>query len=246
MDKLQAAQAQLVGYYVVQAPINQTARLSELLSVHEITGLRELSLTIEIPAHATVTLVDDLQDYLVAQATLTLIVQDYARLFYELRATEGLAKQESSAVVVDKRINRDITIKLVGQEAFADVRCLCYGQNQDQFTFKTVQEHHARGATSTVIVKSVLNDYARLTCRSLILVETGGKQTTADQVNKNILLSRTARAVSIPMLEVKTNEVKCKHGAAVSRLDDEHRFYLESKGINPALTEQLLLEAFLQ
>ena len=94
------------------------------------------------------------------------------------------------------------------------------------------------------MVKAVLADSAKLTCHSMISVAPGADGSFAEQVNKNILLSSAARAVSISML-VLANDVKCKHGAVVSKLDREQMFYLQSRGLTPEQTRSMLLEAFL-
>lgn len=140
---------------------------------------------------------------------------------------------------------RVIKVILAGGNANADVKCLLYGDAANTFKIKTLQEHRASNATSNVVIKAVLDDEARLTCHSMIKVLPGANGTNAEQVNKNILLSRNARAVSVPMLEVLANDVKCKHGAAVSQLNGEQTFYLQSRGISAEQTRTLLLEAFL-
>lgn len=142
-------------------------------------------------------------------------------------------------------LGRVISVILAGSNADADVKCLLYGDAAHVFKIKTLQEHRAGNATSNVVIKAVLDDEARLTCRSMIKVLPGANGTHAEQVNKNILLSRRARAVSVPMLEVLANDVKCKHGAAVSQLNDDQAFYLQSRGISAEQTRTLLLEAFL-
>ena len=45
------------------------------------------------------------------------------------------------------------------------------------------------------------------------------------------MLNEGARADTIPFLEIETAEVKCSHAGAVGRVDDEHLFYLRSRGV---------------
>ncbi len=79
----------------------------------------------------------------------------------------------------------------------------------------------------------------------MIKVEKAAQHTDAHLENKNILLSNGSRAVSIPQLEIEANDVKCGHGAAVSKLNKDDIFYLESRGINAQATQRLLVDAFL-
>jgi Fe-S cluster assembly protein SufD len=64
------------------------------------------------------------------------------------------------------------------------------------------------------------------------------------QENKNILLSNQARALSVPSLEVLTNDVHCFHGSALGRFDQNHLFYAASRGIDEIQMRTLLVRAF--
>ena len=48
----------------------------------------------------------------------------------------------------------------------------------------------------------------------MIRVEEGAQKTNAYQENRNLLLTKTATANSIPGLEILANDVRCTHGAA--------------------------------
>ena len=51
--------------------------------------------------------------------------------------------------------------------------------------------------------------------RGMIRVEEGAQKTNAYQENRNLLLSKTAHADSIPGLEILANDVRCTHGATL-------------------------------
>ena len=216
--------------------------LSALLAQHGVTPSAEVSIECSIPAHARVMLFDDLQLHGYGKVTLRFAVHADAQFEYLLRDVAGMTADEQGS---PHDLDRSITCVLAGARAHAAVRCLYFGNEARRLTIKTRQDHQAVDATSTVVVKAVLTDTARLTCHSMISVAPGANGTLAEQVNKNILLSRTARAVSIPMLEVLANDVKCKHGAAISTLDEEQKFYLQSRGLTTEQTRAMLLAAFL-
>ena len=62
---------------------------------------------------------------------------------------------------------------------------------------------------------------------------------------KNLLLSDTAKAESIPELEVLSDDVKAAHGAASSAVDSEQIHYLMSRGFSKQHAEALIVEGFL-
>ncbi|HVG59082.1 MAG TPA: SufD family Fe-S cluster assembly protein, partial [Hyalangium sp.] len=70
------------------------------------------------------------------------------------------------------------------------------------------------------------------------------QRTDASQTNRNLLLSEQALVDTRPQLEIFADDVKCAHGAAVGRLDEQALFYLRARGIPRAQAEQLLTYAF--
>ncbi|MGE0206938.1 MAG: SufD family Fe-S cluster assembly protein, partial [Candidatus Babeliales bacterium] len=62
---------------------------------------------------------------------------------------------------------------------------------------------------------------------------------------KNLVFDQ-AHARSEPNLEVKTNNVSCKHGSAVGTLDPEHVFYMQARGLSVQKAQELYTDGFLQ
>jgi Fe-S cluster assembly protein SufD len=91
----------------------------------------------------------------------------------------------------------------------------------------------------------VLADSARSVFSGLIRVTPEGKGTAAYQQNRNLLLSRQARADSIPNLEIGANDILgCSHGATVGKVDEEQLFYLMCRGLERVEATRLIVEGF--
>jgi Fe-S cluster assembly protein SufD len=115
-------------------------------------------------------------------------------------------------------------------------------QHMDRYT---LQDHRAASGTSDLLFKGVVTDEARSVFSGLIRVTPDGKGTAAYQQNRNLLLSRTARADSIPNLEIGANDiVGCTHGATVGKVDEEQLFYLMCRGLNRVDATRLIVEGF--
>jgi Fe-S cluster assembly protein SufD len=48
----------------------------------------------------------------------------------------------------------------------------------------------------------------------------------------------------VPNLEIENNDVHCSHASAVGPIDEEQRFYLESRGVPTAVAERLIVAGF--
>jgi Fe-S cluster assembly protein SufD len=78
----------------------------------------------------------------------------------------------------------------------------------------------------------------------LIRIRENARGSVAFQTNRNLTLSEGAWAESVPNLDIQTNDVKCSHASTVGPVDDEQRFYLESRGIPPEVAERLIVLGF--
>jgi Fe-S cluster assembly protein SufD len=133
---------------------------------------------------------------------------------------------------------------LAGPGASAELKALYFGSGQQFFDFHTLQQHVVGNTTSDLLFKGALQDEARSVYAGLIRIEPDATHSDAYQANRNLLLSRTAKAHSIPMLEILNNEVRCTHGATIAPVDPEHIFYLESRGIPGASAERMIVHGF--
>ena len=120
-----------------------------------------------------------------------------------------------------------------------------YFANKDQhLDHDTQQNHLAPNTTSDLLYKGALMDHSRSVWQGMIYVAPGAIGTDGYQANRNLILSKGARADSIPGLEILADDVRCTHGATVGKLDENLLFYLESRGIPRKDAEELIVMGF--
>jgi Fe-S cluster assembly protein SufD len=120
-----------------------------------------------------------------------------------------------------------------------------YFTDESQFLdIHTHQDHDAPYATSDLLFKGAVKDRSRVVYNGLIRVAERAFGTDAYQANRNLSLSGNARVDTMPNLEIGANDVRCTHGATVSRIEDEYIFYLMSRGINRTEAEKLMIDGF--
>jgi Fe-S cluster assembly protein SufD len=135
---------------------------------------------------------------------------------------------------------------LAGPGATSRVTGAYFADGTQHLDYDTFQEHMAPSTTSDFAFKGALRDTARAVWRGMIRVEEGAQKTNAYQENRNLLLSKTAHADSIPGLEILANDVRCTHGATLGQVDRELLFYLMTRGLSRAEAERLIVRGFFQ
>jgi Fe-S cluster assembly protein SufD len=133
---------------------------------------------------------------------------------------------------------------LEGEGSFSEMLGLYFADADQHFAQRTLQSHNGPHATSDLLYKGALKERSRSEYSGLIKVMKGAQGTDAYQANRNLLLSEEALARSIPQLEIEANEVRCTHGATVSPVEEEHLFYLMSRGIDRITAQKLIVFGF--
>jgi Fe-S cluster assembly protein SufD len=134
--------------------------------------------------------------------------------------------------------------RVVGQGATTKQVALYYADGNQMHDFRTLQDHIAPRTNSDLLFKGAVQNTAKSVYTGLIRIREEARGSVAFQTNRNLTLSAGAWAESVPNLDIRTNDVKCSHASTVGPIDDEQRFYLESRGIPPEVAERLVVLGF--
>ncbi|MBM3617211.1 MAG: Fe-S cluster assembly protein SufD [Alphaproteobacteria bacterium] len=183
-----------------------------------------------------------------AELRHTLIQQDSAKGAEVLTRylTQGKESQYHGLVfTTGAKVNRVETHALLtGEKAHTGVHTVQLLRDERHSDSTTRVTHDTTEATSQQHCRMILDDNARGVFQGKTIVSRDAQKTDGQQLNKNLLLSRTAWVNTKPELEIYADDVKCSHGATTGELDAHSLFYLESRGIDKASARRLLVEAF--
>lgn len=137
-------------------------------------------------------------------------------------------------------------VALTGQDAEAQVNGVMFTQGRQHLSYNTHQHHMAAHCRSDLLYKAALQDDSRTVWRGMIKVDKPAQRTDAYQRNDNLMLSRTARADSIPGLEIEADDVRCTHGSTSGRVDEQQVFYAMTRGYTRQEAVRMIVEGFFQ
>jgi Fe-S cluster assembly protein SufD len=157
------------------------------------------------------------------------------------------ARLSSSAVALGGAYARLRTeTRLDGVGAESDLLAVYFGDGDQMLDFRTLQDHAAARTRSDLLFKGAVEDHAASVYSGLVRLRPGAQRAEANQTNRNLVLTEGAHAESIPNLEIEANDVRCSHASAVGPVDEDQRYYLESRGIPPAEAERLVVLGFFE
>ena len=140
----------------------------------------------------------------------------------------------------------EVESSLVGRGSSGEMLAVYFGEGGQMHDFRSLQDHLAPRTTSNLLFKGVVQGRSRAVYTGLIHIGKDAAGVDAFQTNRNIKLSAGAWAESVPNLEIENNDVRCSHASAVGPVDEDQRYYLESRGIRPAMAERLIVLGFFE
>ena len=176
-------------------------------------------------------------------------VQDRGPRTWQIASQRSRVEGQATLVAAQAALGGDYArtradCRLVGRGATGNLLAVYFGERAQTLDFRTFQDHAAPDTTSNLLFKGAVGGSSRSVYTGLIRVRPEGRGTNAFQTNRTIKLSDHAWAESVPNLEIENNDVHCSHASAVGPIDEEQRFYLESRGVPPEVAERLLVAGF--
>ena len=151
-----------------------------------------------------------------------------------------------SLPVPSRCLRQRLRADLLGEGSHVGLTGVGVLEGQEALHHHIIVNHLVGNCTSSQHFKTVLRDKTRSSFDGTIEVFRGADGTDASQLNRFLMLSDDARASAKPQLKIYADDVSCAHGATLGELEDEERFYLQSRGLDAATSEALLSRGFIE
>ena len=129
---------------------------------------------------------------------------------------------------------------------------LYYADDGQHIEHRLLVDHSVPNCSSEILYKGALQGDAKSNLPDAhtvwigdVLIRAEAEGTDTYEMNRNLVLTDGARADSVPNLEIETGEIAgAGHASAVGRFDEEHLFYLMSRGIPEEVARRLVVRGF--
>ena len=138
------------------------------------------------------------------------------------------------------------TVRYAGPGGDAELYGICFSDAGQHLEHRLFVDHDTPNCRSRVRYKGALRgEGARTVWIGDVLIRPEATGTDTYEYNRNLVLTDGAHADSVPNLEILTGEVLgAGHASASGRLEDEHLFYLQSRGIPLDEARRLVIRGF--
>lgn len=136
---------------------------------------------------------------------------------------------------------------LAGDRGTVEQTEIVFGADDQLHDLTSYTRHVGRDTTGHLMSKGVLMDRARTYLKGLIQIEKTAVGTDSYLGEFGMNLSKAARAVAIPSLEIDQPDCRrAAHASSVGPIDETQLFYLESRGIPPDDARKFIVLGFLE
>ena len=132
----------------------------------------------------------------------------------------------------NSNVDLDINYSLNEPEAKATVRLASLAKKDEQKHVTIAISHDACYTTGIMDNYGVVKDAASLVIDGIGTIHKGNHQSNSHQTNKIIVFDEKCNAKANPYLYIDEYDVKASHGASVGKIDENHLYYLQSRGLS--------------
>lgn len=143
-----------------------------------------------------------------------------------------------------KLMRLNVAATLAGTGSHADLASIAKLSSKSQLDLNSTLTHLVGNTTASQLAKNLLDGESKAIFTGRVHIAKDAQQVAAEQLNRNLLLSKKAHAIGQPQLEIFADDVKCSHGSTTGQIEEDATFYLLSRGIKPERAAALLTRAF--
>lgn len=190
---------------------------------------------------------------------INLVLQDNSKLKFNLELEDlagefniiinveiyDNAQLESLFFLSSKNIKIDFICNLVGLNSECDMRALIFVGFNSFNVINTFQNHLSANTKSSVQTRRILSHDSISKYYGKILISEYANNSDASQQDAVFVLGDNIKNSSVPALEIKNNDVKCKHAFFAYKPDEQSVMYLQTRGFEDSQISRLFIDSFI-
>lgn len=135
---------------------------------------------------------------------------------------------------------------LDGEGADAKVRMAVLSKEKEKKHFEVLIQHNKPHTYGQMDNYGVAKDGGSLIIDGIGTITKGQSGSASHQTNKIIVFDPSCVASANPYLYIDEYDVKASHAAGVGKMDEEHLYYLQSRGLTQKQAMQLITYGYLK
>ncbi len=140
----------------------------------------------------------------------------------------------------------DIVVNLNGENARCDWHLASLSKDKDNKEFNVSSFHNNPNTYSQLDNYGVVRDDGKLVFSGICKINNGSHGSKAHQNAKIMVFDSLSNGVAKPILKIDENDIEASHAAVVGKINDEHIFYLTSRGLSEEEAKRIITLGYLK
>jgi Fe-S cluster assembly protein SufD len=155
------------------------------------------------------------------------------------------AQVRFTSFITSKKITRFFSqVNLYGKGAQVYQQVVVLGSDESGTDLDLSLNHKAPDTLGRLAVRRIQTEKSASALYGMLRIASQAHGADSYLSDKVILLGNKSKTVSVPSLEIKTDDVHASHSATVAQLSPDELFYLRSRGLTEDAARVLLLKVF--
>ena len=199
--------------------------------LNNIKDIKELNITINQDSNATISF---LAENAIANSKINIIVKNNATL-------NGYFADFST-----QKLNLNCRVNLVEEGATCNYKVASLVADNDQKFIDVSIDHTSPKTYGKFDCFGICKDHGKIVVSGTSHIFHGSVKSKTQQNCKIMVFDESSDAVAKPILKIDENDLEASHGAVVGKINDEHLFYLTSRGLSEETAKELITFGYLK
>jgi Fe-S cluster assembly protein SufD len=156
------------------------------------------------------------------------------------------AQVRFTSFITSKKITNFFSqINLCGKGAQVNQQVVVLGSSEGETNLDLSLNHKAPNTFGRLAVRRIQTENSTSALYGMLCIVPQAHGADSYLSDKVILLGDKSKAVSVPSLEIKNDDVRASHSAIMAQLSPDELFYLRARGLTEGVARVLLLKAFM-
>lgn len=176
-------------------------------------------------------------------------IENWSRNMYNLNTKRAIVDEDGKVIWVSGSFGSKVSMLyptsiLAGEGASAEYTGITFASDGQYIDNGCSMIHLAKNTYSTALTKSITAGSGKSMTRSFVQMKknAAGSRSTVDC--ENLMLSANAQSDTIPVLDIRNDDVDCGHEAKIGSIDQSQIFYLMSRGITEEEAKSMIVRGF--
>lgn len=139
-----------------------------------------------------------------------------------------------------------IVVNLLEEGASFRFHCASYSSEKQKKFISVDVNHKAKNTESLVSCYGIASEVSEIHFDGCSSIDNGAKGSKTRQEAKAILFDEKSQGYCSPVLKIDENDVAASHAASVGRVNDDHLYYLLSRGLTPRDARRVIVMGYLK